>query len=474
MSSKNCCGPWLLYCVLVVAAIIVNSDARAEDAPAELAIVHGSAVNYGLVGENTTSVTLEGLEPDDPALAAEWEKRGPKWAWSWEPPNYCNVTCTESSGGKQATFFASSTEPGEYNVAITATGYREKRLPPAVSWEGYAWKTGKQLISFVLLRVELKSVEFTTDHHVMRDYDEDETMGDNPPLFDKPEWVSGVRNNPISHTMDQNLGVKVVVKVEPVNVQFQLNGDGGEEQYASFSSEDIFTSTGNDQQIAASAQMPLPNFIIPLSSTISWSINGVDVATSGPHPIYVTASVPWGSVPTKWRIDRAVRICSHKANQAECIPVLQGAVRFNLHNNLDGEDAQWSAAAGVACDCISQVKFFMRSLVMLGFSDCGRACLLFPLTGKQAKAVNLSEYNAATSPQSRADGARLGYRDRDGRFNAAEATLLFGGRYYLGGKKLSVTTVQEGMEAVCERSCWQLPDGTLEDAEDWPLEPAGE
>jgi hypothetical protein len=64
-----------------------------------------------------------------------------------------------------------------------------------------------QNVNVTVVKIELKKLTFTTDHHLMRDNNSDYTASGT--VFSKPDWTDAGKNNPISHTMSQNVGVQL-------------------------------------------------------------------------------------------------------------------------------------------------------------------------------------------------------------------------------------------------------------------------
>ena len=164
--------------------------------------------------------------------------------------------------------------------------------------------------------VELKSIEFTSDHesggaNILKDNNTNWT--DSGTVYAEPEWVkSPATNNPISHTKNTKLTAKITVKVNPSGVTFDLIGDGPD-SYVDFQKTNN-TSTGSDQEITVTADANLPDQVCTQTKSINWKINvgsaECSAGSSGPHKIFITYGTPSGSEPTDNRISWSCERCT--------------------------------------------------------------------------------------------------------------------------------------------------------------------
>jgi len=179
-------------------------------------------------------------------------------------------------------------------------------------------------LTATLLPVEVESVEFTSDHNILiKNPTTGSVWDDGNTLYESPEWIADsqaeARNNPISHTKDQNLSVKVKVKGLPPGIPFDLVGDGPDD-YVDFLKTGQ-TSTAGETEVVATATAKLPDLVSTLEKTINWSvkINGVNcnIGASGAHKIYVTYGTPSGSVVTERRVREVCAIADGMASLEE-------------------------------------------------------------------------------------------------------------------------------------------------------------
>ena len=187
----------------------------------------------------------------------------------------------------------------------------------------------------IVLSVDLKSIEFTSDHNLLKKNPTSGSVwGDSSSDYETPEWVAASRNNPISHTKHTKISATVKVKVEPSGINFELIGDGPD-GYVDFHKTGQ-TSTGADQDITVTADANLPDQVCTLNKSINWKIKveslECEASSSGSHKIYVTYSLPTGSVPTEKRVEWVCSTCEGESS-------LSG-IADDIYNALDTEDTE--------------------------------------------------------------------------------------------------------------------------------------
>ncbi|MEI7903038.1 MAG: hypothetical protein WCK89_22590 [bacterium] len=200
----------------------------------------------------------------------------------------------------------------------------------------------KQYGTNYLSILQLKSIEFTSDHGIMKNNNSDWT--DAGTVYGKPDWVkNSATNNPISQTKNTKLAVKVKVKVEPAGVAFDLIGESPN-GYASFHTN-VTASTGNDQEIPVFADDNLPDQVCILTNSISWKIKigGTEcsVGSSGPHIIYVTYGTPAGSEPTEKRISWSCARCSGQSSIDDIVLAAHAYINSNDPPHFKVDTDEW-------------------------------------------------------------------------------------------------------------------------------------
>jgi hypothetical protein len=152
----------------------------------------------------------------------------------------------------------------------------------------------------------LLSVQFTSDHGLLRVADSPGDWGDSSRPCAKPEWTGpGQAADPISQTQGTPLSVELSLRVGPPGTPFGLTGLGSN-SYSTFRVQGV-VSTGGAQTVALTAEASLPPGVDVHQETIQWSLELPDgswpLGTLGPFRIYTTLGVPTGSVVTDTRLD---------------------------------------------------------------------------------------------------------------------------------------------------------------------------
>ena len=244
-----------------------------------------------------------------------------------------------------------------------------------------------------VVKAVLKSIEFTSDHEDGGDNILKESPSDKyanvGSAYSQPEWTSTGTNNPITHTKDTYITVKVTVDVDPSGVSLKLKGDGPD-NYVDFESSS-FTSTGSDQVITITADAKLQNKICHLTKTINWKAvltNEYSVSSSGGHEICVTWGTPSESAtrcPTNSLTYKRIKllckdygssgICGQNTSVDACAEDCQDWIR--VHSGIDTSgrtpttcDEVWGLLDGVGKGQCGESGILMNNMTeLLGISS---------------------------------------------------------------------------------------------------------
>lgn len=220
---------------------------------------------------------------------------------------YYEIASTTSEISEGLAYDFSPSRPGTYRVFGSARCRLEERGAP----EGRnrsVWSCLCRAVSTGIvnpLEFTVKSIEFTSDHNLLRKNPSSGSIFDDSKTdYETPEWLAGVRSNPISHTKNLKIAATVKIQVRPAGIKFDLFGTS-EDDYMNFEKTDQI-STGEDQDLVVIAKSPLPNHICILEKSINWKIKvgslNVAKSLSSDHKIYVTYGPPEGSDPTDIRL----------------------------------------------------------------------------------------------------------------------------------------------------------------------------
>jgi hypothetical protein len=218
-----------------------------------------------------------------------------------------------------------------------------------------------------VLAVDIKKVEFTSDHGVLTDHNAD-YAGSGGTVYNPRGWIKGGANNPITHVKDSKMTANVTLRVQPSGISFDLTGDGP------ISALDFHktgvTATGSDQTVSVTSDDKIPAQVDVLEESVSWSVainNGEclrDGGSSGPHKIYVTWGSP-GPGPTLKRINKVCTTASSQSTPEGMADSLHDMVASETTFG-SGDVAGWALLDGGSGDCDNQARCMMYTFEMLG------------------------------------------------------------------------------------------------------------
>ncbi|MBY0526355.1 MAG: hypothetical protein K2R98_23380 [Gemmataceae bacterium] len=150
------------------------------------------------------------------------------------------------------------------------------------------------------LTAELKALQFTTDHKLLR-HNTSDILGGGA-RYPEVQWVPAARTNaPITHTGGQSVRCRVTILVSGAdeNVPFILQGKS-EESALCFRGGGRLSGV-RDTHVEMTGLAPLARSVRKLAGKIAWSLTlnpdeprptTLDLGSSGPHVIYVTLGTP--------------------------------------------------------------------------------------------------------------------------------------------------------------------------------------
>src|SRR5262249_11819337 len=233
-----------------------------------------------------------------------------------------------------------------------------------------------QDVKVTVVKIELKKLTFKTDHHLMRDNNSDYTASGT--VFSKPDWTDAGKNNPISHTMSQNVGVELEFLVTPSDAasrSYKIKGTGP----TGLNFDSTINLAGGTVVIPLTSTDQLEAKVQKLQGSINWVITKdtqtVLTQSTGPHTVYVTMGTPRGdgtvlsdgSMPfnvTQKRMERPVgQVASANSLDPNAIvkKVIGNQGPFDLNAAQDNE---WLVPDNHG-DCQSIVRFTKAVLNMI-------------------------------------------------------------------------------------------------------------
>ncbi|MFA5344586.1 MAG: hypothetical protein WC381_11585, partial [Kiritimatiellia bacterium] len=246
--------------------------------------------------------------------------------------------------------------------------------------------------------VEMKKVEFTSDHGVLTDYNTDYS-GSGGTVYNPRGWIKGGANNPITHAKDSKITANVTLCVQPSGISFNLTGDGpiGALDFHKTN----LTSTASDQVISVTSDEKLPIGVDVLSNSINWSINvggqTYGNESSGPHKIYVTWGSP-GSGPTLKRVNKVCNTASGQNTSESIADSLQSMVASNTtfgSGDVDG----WALLDGGSGDCDNQARCMKYTFEMPGAGSANVQFVRASSNAGQGNCLNLESRSVSNQTQ---------------------------------------------------------------------------
>jgi len=319
--------------------------------------------------------------------------------------------------------------------------------------------------------VTLKKVQFTSDHHVMKDNSVDWENTGSP--FPKPDWQStnpGGKSAPISHDRNANVNVELVydaVTDAPSGVPFTLIGQSNV-GFLTFNASGTL-HTGNGQVLSLASAAATKNEILAYpNQVITWSIQ----LPAGRQPlgtllgleVFVTMAPPRHlNEVTYKRMAKAVDLTGsiHTLDPHELVHGIM--LNFGAYNLDVQYDNAWKMADNIklGAQCIDIVRFVMGLIETVGCPGVAEAKLIWARPTDPARAVESdylggdSLHNYPPHPAHPTWGAAL--IDANACPNNFEAALKFtfgDTRYYPGGvplidqfgRKVIFTSAQQVLE----------------------------
>jgi hypothetical protein len=326
-----------------------------------------------------------------------------------------------------------------------------------------------------ITKIELVSVQFTSDHDLLKKYDAD--WKDGGSRYPKPEWTSAT-HHPVSHTMDQQVEIKIVVEVQPANACPETGKIRGEAPDGLVFEQASWTFSAGKQTIVLKSDKKLPKKVNAMEFRIKWSTTGTSVPISPAetaNKMYITYDTPYNDTPfgnevTEKRLAWVCGLCAGDSNGHDSVKKIHDSTgTYDLSSSTPSP--HWNIAGGAHAQCMDLSKFYWLATELLGLR-AGIVVYLFPRIGKATtESTNPSDVQrrsvAATHPASTPHKAlnpneEILLVDFSGGWNNFEACFKFTHpdssgtaktRYYAGGAGI-YDTKEAVMKAVCQRTEW--------------------
>jgi hypothetical protein len=314
-----------------------------------------------------------------------------------------------------------------------------------------------------VVKVEMKSVSFTSDHNLMTDYNSN-FGGSGGNGYVPRGWVKEGANNPVSHTRNSKVSVDAGVFVSLAGLDCTLTAwsiaDG-----LNFPNT-LFRSSGANQPLSLTSSDSLANKVAILNDKINWGIFFADggwcpLEESGPHKMYVTCGTP-GDGPTKKRIEYVCTKAQGKVSEEDCVKAIWDAVYNDTHfiptangSQLDG----WSLLDGwfsQGGDCDNQARCMAYAVDMLGIRPAAVRVVIGSINaGAGNCSSDLPMVLQERIPPCAVHGTEKLCLNESGTWNAYQGCCVVAGKYYAISPHVQADNDYEMLKQLINNHGWQ-------------------
>ena len=247
----------------------------------------------------------------------------------------------------------------------------------------------------------LEYVLFESDHNVLRNWNTNFADGEDAPLFNPRGWRLNPPPevaNPVSHTKNQNVTIKVRHKVLPEELTYHFYS-GDPQNYLSF--HDSGFPSGTWHVTTMTSDFPLPNRSGVINYYMVWhALDGIwflHFENMGNNLIYITWDTPIDQNPTLKRMHWAVTYANNSTTQEQAPDGIWNQLGDNAPPFEPGEkpleqNATWKLLDGnVSGECDEQALLMVRAMRILGIPaelQLIRASTEGPVTDLESKEIN--------------------------------------------------------------------------------------
>jgi hypothetical protein len=239
-----------------------------------------------------------------------------------------------------------------------------------------------------IIKVELKKLEFTSDHNVICDGATITTAGSRFPNVEWDTTVATPVNAPITHTAGATATDKIALTLTldvsgiPASTAYTLTGSSAEDALDFSKSGTI--SSGSDVTVTVVADNAIGADIQKIEDKITWSIDllgtSVSLGDTGAHVVYTTLGTPdtsapsSASVPNVLRMDLAVPVVASaitaaggSGNHTKTVwEIVKAEGSYTLGVSLSDANAWTLPSLPAGADCLSISKFVRNVGMAMG------------------------------------------------------------------------------------------------------------
>ena len=381
----------------------------------------------------TVTITAKLDEPiGDRSITINVQKRDdPSSEWIFVTEGWPGSVTTDKNG--EASFESPSLDNAHYRLSALY-------LPPEGGGEGGEGdeEGGDQTDIYAVGIRLVRSVKFTSDHGLLRDYSKDYEPGGD--VFEAPEWEQTkfdgklvIKNSPISHDGAAAVKSEVDYLVAPANtpsfqIELEVVGIDG------FSATSRGSAKGGYNTLVTSGKDKLEEALGTFSTELLWSFSldgdAIGSALTGPHTGYLTYGPPKKSNEaahqvTEARMKRALAEVQ-SIDSTSTHEIVKSLVDKYPFDPEDGVPNAWTVPdLNRPVDCQGLVRYALKVVSMVGLKGKLEHRRIYATRSDPEDAIEVSSthnglYNI-THPDH--DDWQLGLVDHNGGHNNYEAVV---------------------------------------------------
>lgn len=252
-------------------------------------------------------------------------------------------------------------------------------------------ETLRRLDELFSASITLKSIQFTSDHGLMKD--NRASWDDAGAPVPKPEWTSALpdgKSAPISHTKNKAVSVNLTFDVAPptvTSVPLQIKGRSAL-SFLNFDTSGT-VSGGSDRTLAATSGLVIPDTIHDgyLKEKIDWSAEILGetqvLASSLDHDVFATYDTPVGGGVTYKRMAKATELSKGFGNNPH--DIVSGQMKrfpsYNLKKPYRGNIWPLADNIGDSAECQAIVRFVQAVNNMVGIPGIATGIAVYASPG---------------------------------------------------------------------------------------------
>jgi hypothetical protein len=293
---------------------------------------------------------------------------------------------------------------------------------------------------------------------------------------------------PVSHDKGTGVGLRAGILVQPASMpehEIFLSGVGPK----GLNYSRPLSISGGTNFFALVSIDELPNTIGITEGVVDWSysdqMDSIEFPSMPSHTIYRLAGIPYGTVPTEWRIRSVATWCEGLSTDNDCALAIYLMFNgsFDLNSNYYANEPwelYWDmAGSGQKGQCIHISRAIWVYMEMLGWRPSGTIALVYPRFPRVAPGrppgQQHSEEREHRDPGDRGlakfqRGNRIAFKS-GGLLNSFEACYKLNGIYYPPGLRFpkGYTSTDDLLDDIVDEVIlFQANSSFVDASEEWP------